>query len=119
MDRPMPAAISIEQAQAKLKELIHQMAPGEELVITENALPIAKLVSESLPQRKRRQPGRCKGMITLQVEDDEHLKDLAGYMPCCSCFMGWPGLSGASARRKHQRIDGPSRGLASAACDML
>lgn len=39
--------ITIEEAQAKLKELIHRLAPGEELVITENQRPVAKLVGES------------------------------------------------------------------------
>ena len=57
------------------------MTPGEELVITENEQPVAKLVSGQPLQRKPRQAGRCKGMITLLVEDDEHLKDFAEYMP--------------------------------------
>ncbi len=42
----MPATISIDEAQAKLKDLIHRLAPGEEVVITENQQPVAKLVSE-------------------------------------------------------------------------
>ncbi len=76
----MSTTVTIEEAQAKLKELIHQMAPGEELVITENAQPVAKLVSEPTSKRQPRQPGRCQGMITLLVEDDEHLKDFTEYM---------------------------------------
>ena len=32
----MSAMISVEEAQAKLRELIHQLAPGGEIVITEN-----------------------------------------------------------------------------------
>jgi antitoxin (DNA-binding transcriptional repressor) of toxin-antitoxin stability system len=54
----MSATISVEEAQAKLKELIHQMTPGEEHVITENQQPVAKLVSEQSPSRKPRQAGR-------------------------------------------------------------
>ena len=77
----MSATITVEEAQANLKELIHQLAPGEEVVITENQQPVAKLVGEQPAQRKPRQAGRCKGMITLLVEDDEHLKDFAEYMP--------------------------------------
>ena len=39
--------VTIEEAQAKLlPEIIHQMSFGEELVITENQQPVAKLVSE-------------------------------------------------------------------------
>lgn len=77
----MSATITVEEAQAKLKEIIHQLAPGEEVVITENQQPVAKLVGELASPRKPRQAGRCKGMITLLVEDDEHLKDFAEYMP--------------------------------------
>lgn len=42
----MPATISVEDAQLNLKELIHQMALGDEVVITENQQPIAKLLSQ-------------------------------------------------------------------------
>ena len=77
----MSATISLEDAQAKLKELIHQLAPGEQVVITENQRPVAKLIGEQSATRKPRQAGRCKGMITLLVEDDEHLKDFEEYMP--------------------------------------
>ena len=77
----MSATITVEEAQAQLKELIGNLAPGEELVITDNQQPVAKLVGERAPQRKPRVPGRCKGMITLLVEDEEHLKDFAEYMP--------------------------------------
>jgi len=37
--------VTIEDAQANLKELIHQLSPGEELIITENQQTVAKLVS--------------------------------------------------------------------------
>ena len=37
--------VTIEDAQANLKELIHQLSPGEELLITENHQTVAKLVS--------------------------------------------------------------------------
>ena len=43
----MSASITIDEAQAKLRELIHQLAPGEEVIITENQEPVAKLVSQS------------------------------------------------------------------------
>jgi antitoxin (DNA-binding transcriptional repressor) of toxin-antitoxin stability system len=78
----MSATITVEEAQARLKELIHQMAPGEEVVITENLQPIAKLVSEQAPiPRLRPPPGLGKGMITIVADDGEHLKDFAEYMP--------------------------------------
>lgn len=79
----MSATITVEEAQAKLKELIHQMAPGEEVVITENQQPIAKLVSEqkTQPNPPRPGPGLCKGMITYMAPDfDAPLEDMKEYM---------------------------------------
>ena len=67
----MPRAVTIDEAQAKLKELIHQLAPGEEVVITENQQPVAKLVNEqpTLTKPTRPGPGLCKGMITYMAHD--------------------------------------------------
>jgi prevent-host-death family protein len=75
------AMVTIQEAQAKLAELIHKLTPGEEVVITENNRPVAKLVSGKPAVSQRPQPGLCKGMITIVVDDDEHLKDFAEYMP--------------------------------------
>ena len=78
----MSPTISVEEAQANLKELIHQLAPGEAVVITENQHPVAKLVGEqSAKPGLRPPPGLGKGMITIVSDDDEHLKDFAEYMP--------------------------------------
>ncbi len=77
------ATVTIQEAQATLVDLIHQLPPGDEVVITENNLPVAKLVSE-LPKPKpglRPPPGLGKGCITIVSDDDEHLKDFAEYMP--------------------------------------
>ena len=78
----MSTTITVEEAQSKLKELIHQLAPGEEVVITANQQPVAKLVSEPAkrPSKQRPGPGLCKGMITILSDDDEHLKDFEEYM---------------------------------------
>jgi prevent-host-death family protein len=78
---PMSATITVEEAQAKLIEVIGSLSLGEEIVITQNQEPVAKLVGQRPSDRKPRVPGNCKGMITLAVEDDEHLKDFAEYMP--------------------------------------
>jgi prevent-host-death family protein len=75
------ATVTLQEAQAKLPDLIHKLTPGEEVVITENNEPVAKLVGQQPSDQKPRVPGNCKGMITLAVEDDEHLKDFEEYMP--------------------------------------
>ena len=75
----MSTTITIDEAQAKLKELIHQLAPGEEVIITENQQPVAKLVKAPKPPRPG--PGLCKGMITYMAPDfDASLVDMKDYM---------------------------------------
>jgi antitoxin (DNA-binding transcriptional repressor) of toxin-antitoxin stability system len=72
--------VTLEEAQAKLPELIEHLAAGEELLITRNKLPFARLTAEEKPKRKPRKAGNCKGMLTIVADDDEHLKDFAEYM---------------------------------------
>ncbi|MCU0979733.1 MAG: hypothetical protein MUF25_11275 [Pirellulaceae bacterium] len=72
--------VALEEAQARLSELIHQLLPGEEVVITENHQPIAQL-SALRTEEPQAVPGRCQGMLTILSEDDEHLKDWSEYMP--------------------------------------
>lgn len=77
----MSVTVSVEEAQGKLKELIRQLEPGDELMITENDKPIATLVSKASTERKVRVPGLGKGMIKIISDDDDHLADFAEYMP--------------------------------------
>ena len=72
--------LTLEEAQARLPEVIHRLTPGEEIVITENSQAVAKVVGVSAGQ-PRPLPGRAKGMLTIIAEDDEHLKDFEEYMP--------------------------------------
>lgn len=75
--------LTIEEAQARLPELIHNLSPGNEVVITENNQPVAKLVTE-LPKPTaglRPPPGLGKGFITIVADDDDHLQDFQEYMP--------------------------------------
>jgi antitoxin (DNA-binding transcriptional repressor) of toxin-antitoxin stability system len=76
----MLTSITIEEAQASLKDLIHKLNPGQELIITENEKPIAKLISEPQKSQQRHGPGLCKGMITIIADDEDHLKDFEEYM---------------------------------------
>ena len=76
----MSATITVEEAQAHLKELIGNLAPGEELVITEGQRPVAKIVGQGAPVRKPRRAGSAKGKLVILKEDDEHLKDFEEYM---------------------------------------
>jgi antitoxin (DNA-binding transcriptional repressor) of toxin-antitoxin stability system len=74
------ATVTIQEAQAMLPDLIHKLTPGDEVLITEDDQPVAKLVAPPSP-KPRPLPGRCKGMLTILAEDDEHLEDFKEYMP--------------------------------------
>jgi antitoxin (DNA-binding transcriptional repressor) of toxin-antitoxin stability system len=73
--------VTIEEAQAKLPELIDCLTKGEELVITQGDHVIARIVGERSEPGQRLPPGFAKGMLTIISDDDDHLKDFAEYMP--------------------------------------
>ncbi len=76
----MTTTLAVEDIKESLTELIDRLTPGDEIVLTRDHKPVAKLVGEKSDLRKPRQPGNCKGMITLLEEDDEHLEGFAEYM---------------------------------------
>ena len=46
-ESPMSASVTVEDAQANLTKLIGRLSPGEEIVITQNQQPVAKLIAQS------------------------------------------------------------------------
>lgn len=73
--------VSVQEAQARLAELIQQLKPGEELVLTEGNQPVARLVAENAMMRQPRQRGSAKGKLAIHTEDEQHLQDFADYVP--------------------------------------
>ena len=72
--------ISIQQAQAQLLDLIHGLAPGEEVVITENNEPVARIVPPIVSQSPR-QLGTLRGTVLHMAPDfDAPLDELKEYM---------------------------------------
>lgn len=71
--------ITIEEAQAQLPDLIHRLNPGEEVVITENNQPVARLVSSPSPRRVPRL-GTLQGTVLSMERFDEPLEDFKEYM---------------------------------------
>ncbi len=51
------STMTIEEAQAKLSEVIDKLAPGEEVIITRNEQPVAKLVGQQRPYASHVGPG--------------------------------------------------------------
>jgi len=74
------SSIPINQAQAQLSELIHQLAPGDEVVITENNQPVARIVSTRSAQSTR-QLGSLRGTVLYMASDfDAPLEQFKDYM---------------------------------------
>ena len=72
--------ISVEEAQAGLPELLDNLAAGEEIVITRNAKPIAKLVG-AIGGGPGPIFGAGKGKIEILADDDDHLEHFKDYLP--------------------------------------
>jgi prevent-host-death family protein len=67
------STIPLHQAQAELSALIHRLAPGEEVVITENNEPVARIVS-SAAGPARRQLATLRGTVLhMSPEFDDPL----------------------------------------------
>jgi hypothetical protein len=54
---PMQTTLAVEDIKLTLPELLDTMSPGDEVILTRNHQPVAKLVSEKRPDRKPRVPG--------------------------------------------------------------
>lgn len=74
----MSRTIEITDAQATLNEIIASLGPNDEVVIVQGQKPVARIVA---PRKGRPQFGGCKGMLTIEEEDSEHLRDFEEYMP--------------------------------------
>jgi prevent-host-death family protein len=59
--------VSIQEAQAALSDLIYRLAPGEEIVITENNQAVARLIPAARPAERKL--GTLKGTV-LSVSPD-------------------------------------------------
>jgi antitoxin (DNA-binding transcriptional repressor) of toxin-antitoxin stability system len=59
--------------------LVEHLTPGDEVVITKDGRPVAKLVA-SAQAAPRPVYGRGKDQLLFWIDDDEHLKDFAEYM---------------------------------------
>ncbi len=73
--------ITIDEAGTRLREVIEQLGPGQEVRITDGGRPVALLMRERPARKSPRQPGSAAGLITIVAEDDDHLDDFRDYMP--------------------------------------
>jgi antitoxin (DNA-binding transcriptional repressor) of toxin-antitoxin stability system len=73
--------MTVEEAQARLSELVGGLGNGGEIKLTRGGRVVARLVSEPCGSMQRPGPGLGKGMLTVLAEDEEHLTGFSEYMP--------------------------------------
>jgi prevent-host-death family protein len=77
----MSSTITVQEAQARLKELIDKLSPGEEVIITDNQQPVARLVGERPARPPRPAPGLGKGSVLYMAPDfDEPMEEFKEYI---------------------------------------
>ncbi len=75
------STVTIEEAQAQLAELIEKLRPGEEVLITRDQRPVARLIAEVKSERLPRKLGTLKGTVLYMAPDfDAPLDDFKEYM---------------------------------------
>lgn len=81
--------VSIEEAQARLIEIIHRLGEGDELVIMENDRPVATLANTELKQFWPCKAGNARGRIRISPDFDAPLDEFKEY--CASSDALWAG----------------------------
>jgi antitoxin (DNA-binding transcriptional repressor) of toxin-antitoxin stability system len=79
----MTSTLELGSITQSVPELVERLAPGDELILTRNHQPVAKLVGEAAPAPRSHPPeaGWCKGLIVYMAPDfDEPLEDMKEYM---------------------------------------
>ena len=76
------STVSIEVAQTQLANLIEQLHPGQEIVITRDQKPVARLIAADQPDAKApRKLGTLRGTVRYIAPDfDAPLDDFKEYM---------------------------------------
>jgi len=68
--------VTIQEAQARLSDLIHRLSPGDEVVITENDEPVAMLARTEPKKQWPCKAGSAKETIHWMAPDfDEPLEE--------------------------------------------
>jgi antitoxin (DNA-binding transcriptional repressor) of toxin-antitoxin stability system len=74
--------VTLKEAQSGLADIIHRLTPGDEVVITENDQPVARLVpTPPTPKTGHRLLGTMRGTVLYMAPDfDAPLEDFKEYM---------------------------------------
>ena len=84
------STITLQEAQSNLAELVHRLAPGEGVTITENDRPVARLAVPLIAPAHSPRPrppvtgvpkaGSCEGRLVVPDDFKEPLEELREYM---------------------------------------
>jgi len=84
----MTTILAVEEITMTSPELIESLAPGDEVILTKDSFPVARLVSQEVPPGERAGPGLLKGVITYMAPDfDAPLEDMREYMEGISSWI--------------------------------
>jgi prevent-host-death family protein len=75
--------VTLKEAETQLSRLIQAASEGEEVIITEDSKPVAKLVpitEQASEKRPRPRFGSGKGVFRMAPDFDEPLEDFKEYM---------------------------------------
>jgi antitoxin (DNA-binding transcriptional repressor) of toxin-antitoxin stability system len=76
----MSHTVSIQQASASLRELVRGLVPGDEIVLTDNNRPVARIIPSG--RQAARIPGAWIGKLEVLDEgDDVILEHFQDYLP--------------------------------------
>lgn len=71
----MTQTVSIDEAKKRLQDLLTLASEGNEVIITDEGKPLARLVPIASPENKKRIAGLNRGTIWTSDDFDEPLPD--------------------------------------------
>ncbi len=75
-------SITVEEAQDRLSEILDRLPPGEEVVLTRDARPVATIRATPTPARELPQFGTLKGSILFLAPDFDAIPEgFEDYLP--------------------------------------
>ncbi len=67
--------VNIHQAKTQLSRLLSRVELGEEIIISNRGIPVAKLVPLQPPKSRRQSLGQDRGLFTVPVDFNEPLPE--------------------------------------------
>jgi antitoxin (DNA-binding transcriptional repressor) of toxin-antitoxin stability system len=71
----MSLTLSVEEVQANFKELVTKLAPGQQILITQDRKAVARLVGECPARPPRPAPGLGKGSVLYMAPDFDEVPE--------------------------------------------